>query len=126
MLRLEVSLLLVEVKLEMFKVLHAHWLWKGAPKLCFTSHMGHPIREARMGAPGLLSYLRVTQDTALRTSYSKSHQRMVLGPPSCSWKEDGPHGGGQGPEAKTGGFLRGHTCQGKESVLVTRGILLVP
>lgn len=67
------SLLLVEVKLEMFKVLHAHWLWKGAPKLCLTSHLGHPIREARMGAPGLLSYLRVTQDTALRTSYSKSH-----------------------------------------------------
>lgn len=126
MFRLEVSLLFVEVKLEMFKVLHPHWLWKGAPKLGLTSHLGHSIREARMGAPGLLSYLRMTQDTALRLCYSESHQRMVLGPPFCSWKEDGPHSGGQGPEAKTGSFLRGHTCQGKESVLVPRGILLVP
>ena len=41
------SLLLVEVKLEMFKAPHAHWLCKGAPKLCLTSHLGHPIREAQ-------------------------------------------------------------------------------
>ena len=99
---------------------------EGAPKLCLKSYLGHSIREAWMGAPGLLSYLQVTQDTALRPCYSESHQRMVLGPPSCSWKEDGPHSGGQGPEAKTGSFLRGHTCQGKDSVLVTRSILLFP
>ena len=86
---------------------------EGAPKLCLKSYLGHSIREAWMGAPGLLSYLQVTQDTALRPCYSESHQRMVLGPPSCSWKEDGPHSGWARPRGQDRQFSKGPHMPGE-------------